>query len=587
MKLLSLGPINVNQKVRELKLQNISHRSDQFKQLHKELKLKIKKFTNASEIYEVMFIPGSGTSGIEAMISSFQGKSLMVCSNGSFGDKWQLIASLYDINVVKYSNGWGIPFDNSEISRVSKKLGINNIMIVHHETSINIINNLEGFDSDINLIVDMVSSFGIESINLENSNILMCSFSSNKGSCSYPGISVVIGKIDYLKEVNLKIPFYLNLKNYYTYSLLEQTPTTPNVSILQYFNRSLDSLENGITSEKLDYITNSFEILGIYEIPISKNMKSKGINTYYYPLGINPIDFYNYCFNNNFCIYNYTKGYLLNKAFQISVMGDISIDDVKNFIKIVKKFPNLKKSNSPKLPIIVLVAGMGTRMKNKFNVPKCLIEIKGITILERQFINVSKCKQFINKLILVIGFQKELIMEEALKLSLKYSMDVEFVENTDYAITNTCKSVLKVKNESGYYLIDGDLVFDNNILESMCVFPQSCCAVSRNNPLHNQVNDHEAVCVYESNNVVTRIGKKLDNGVGESIGLYKLTKELILDCKINEMLELSEPNHYYEDSFQLAITKGYNFNMTVMDFTGYDSVEVDTIDDYNLITKLI
>jgi len=133
MKLLSLGPINVNQKVRELKLQNISHRSDQFKQLHKELKLKIKKFTNASEIYEVMFIPGSGTSGIEAMISSFQGKSLMVCSNGSFGDKWQLIASLYDINVVKYSNGWGIPFDNSEISRVSKKLGINNIMIVHHE----------------------------------------------------------------------------------------------------------------------------------------------------------------------------------------------------------------------------------------------------------------------------------------------------------------------------------------------------------------------------------------------------------------------------------------------------------------------
>jgi len=585
MKLLSLGPVNVSNSVRNLILQNISHRSDQFKELHNELKTKIKKFTNVGDDYEVMFIPGSGTSGIEAMISSFQGKSLMVCSNGSFGDKWQLVASLYDIKLIKYTNGWGIPFDNSKISSEAKKLGILNVMIVHHETSINIINSLKGFDSDINLVVDMVSSFGIEPINL-GSNILMCSFSSNKGSCSYPGISVVIGKIDYLKELSLVKPFYLNLKNYYTFSLLDQTPTTPNVSIMQYLNRSLDSLENGISTEKLDYITTEFEKLGIFEIPLS-NIKSRGINTYYYPPGIDSKEFYNHCFKNNFCIYNYTKGYLLNKAFQISVMGDLSLTNVKEFVKVVEMFPNIKDEKVVKLPIIVLVAGMGTRMKNKFSVPKCLIEINGITILERLFINVTKCIKFINKLILVVGFEKELIKKEALLLSIKYSISVEFVENPEYAVTNTCKSVLKVNNETGYYLVDGDLVFNYEILESMCVFPNSCCAVSRNDPTNLKVNDHEAVCVYKENDLVVRIGKKLENGDGESIGLYKLTKDLIIGCNINEMLTQSDPNHYYEDSFQLAISKGYNFDMTVMDFTGFDSVEVDTIEDYNLITEFL
>ncbi len=53
------------------------------------------------------------------------------------------------------------------------------------------------------------------------------------------------------------------------------------------------------------------------------------------------------------------------------------------------------------------------------------------------------------------------------------------------------------------------------------------------------------------------------------------------------MLETGELNFYYEDCFQLSIERGYNFNMTVLDFTGYNSIEVDTMEDYNLIQSII
>ncbi len=596
MNLLSLGPINVSDEIKNLKLDNISHRSEKFKILYSKLESKIKERLNIISNYSILFIPGSGTAGVEAIISSTVAshpgykENILVCSNGSFGERWGNIADLYNLNVFKYQNGWGAPFDYANIINIVKSQKINNILLVHHETSVNIVNDLTEISKlctihNINLFVDMVSSFGSEEIDLSKLNITACTFSSNKGGLCYPGVSVVVGKSTYFEQVNPKqVPYYLNLNNYYTYSLNKQTPTTPNVSIMQQFLVSLEYKNQFIDIELLN---SKFKKLGIFPINVCDN-KSKAFNTYYCK---NVSEFYNYCFSNNFSIYKYTKGYTIDKAFQLSTIG---YANVPKFIELLDTYKPVKNIG---LPIIILVAGMGTRMQNNFATPKCLIKINGISILERQIqniIQVNKLCDFdiINKLILVVGHEKEVIKQESTKLAQKYSLPIEFVENTNYASTNTCKSVLEVMKypeliSNGYYLIDGDLVMNEHILYSMCVFPDSCAAISRNESLNQSINDPEAVCVKLDNYLITNIGKKMGESNGESIGLYKLTKQLLDNSKIQYYLEQSEDQEYYEDSFQRSIEDLKNFYMTGIDFTGYVCMEIDTIDDYNDIINQI
>ena len=179
-------------------------------------------------------------------------------------------------------------------------------------------------------------------------------------------------------------------------------------------------------------------------------------------------------------------------------------------------------------------------------------------------------------------------------MSRKYNLKVEFIENEKYATTNTSKSVLNVLNNTdsannGFYLIDGDLVFNKSILWSICTYPYSCAIISRNNPLLKNVNDNEAVRVKINNkHNITSIGKNIGTGIAESVGLYKISKETINEGSLKNMLDKSADQEYYEDSFQHSIDNGFNFKMGVIDITGYENcMEIDTPDDYITINKTI
>lgn len=118
--------------------------------------------------------------------------------------------------------------------------------------------------------------------------------------------------------------------------------------------------------------------------------------------------------------------------------------------------------NNTKLAII-LIAGESKRLRPLTNnIPKCLVEVAGKTILENTLDILSShgCK----RVILVVGYRSDKVHK---LISNKYArVQVEYIENNVYDSTNSMYSLklgLKNVNEP-VWVIEGDIFMDGNIL---------------------------------------------------------------------------------------------------------------------------
>jgi len=324
-KLFALGPIEVHPEVSRLIPKNLSHRSPaMFNPLFENISSRILTLLKAKkECYVPLFINGSGTSGVEAIISSFKNRNVLICSNGSFGEKWQKIASHYQkhFKCHIFSVGWGLPLPCDEIVKAAIKKSCDTVMIVHHETSCCVVNDIHKIaeccsQKGLLFFADCVSSFGIEELNLSTPHITGITFGSNKGSMCYPGVSCVIVKRDYCKKLDPNaIPAYLNLRAYFDYSQKSQTPFTPAVQLLQCWNAALEGMEN--ISEICTVGERRFKLLNAllqargFKNAYSYNIfsHSKGVGVYYLPKWMKITEFREYLEKRGFAIYAYVKGH--------------------------------------------------------------------------------------------------------------------------------------------------------------------------------------------------------------------------------------------------------------------------------------
>ena len=109
------------------------------------------------------------------------------------------------------------------------------------------------------------------------------------------------------------------------------------------------------------------------------------------------------------------------------------------------------------MKIIILAAGIGSRLGNPF--PKPLTPLKdGKSIMQRQINNITTYFD-VNDITTVVGFKKNLIMEQF--------PEVNYVYNPFFDRTNTSKSLLRaLKKHRGNSILwfNGDVVFDHQLL---------------------------------------------------------------------------------------------------------------------------
>jgi L-glutamine-phosphate cytidylyltransferase len=220
---------------------------------------------------------------------------------------------------------------------------------------------------------------------------------------------------------------------------------------------------------------------------------------------------------------------------------------------------------------IILAAGMGSRLGNPK--PKPLTQLNnGEMILERQ---VNYLQQFISvdDICVIVGFKKDLIMEEFPELA--------FVFNNVYDQTNTSKSLLKglrkIKNEDIIWM-NGDVVFDSEVLKRVIEFKGSCMAVNT-----SAVADEEVKYNVFDDGSIREVSKTVAQPLGESVGVNKIiSKDIPLFI---QMLEAVDNNDYFERGIEIGIEKG--MKVFPVDVSDVLCIEVDFKEDLENANRLL
>lgn len=210
------------------------------------------------------------------------------------------------------------------------------------------------------------------------------------------------------------------------------------------------------------------------------------------------------------------------------------------------------------LRTVILAAGCGSRIKTITKDPKCLLEIGGESILERQIKEATKPT-------VVVGYKKSKVSEIAKQYR------AEIVYNPIWQHTNTLVSFLMAvaNNKEDVYLINGDVVYEEEIIDQLYSESHSGCAVQK---LESQTD--EEVKVLMNNNIVKNIGKHVNSNL-ESVGVYFFKKEMVEYIKeMTETLQKEPYQLYYED----VLNKCLDLPMGGVETN--NAVEIDTPQDY-------
>lgn len=218
---------------------------------------------------------------------------------------------------------------------------------------------------------------------------------------------------------------------------------------------------------------------------------------------------------------------------------------------------------------VILAAGMGTRLGRPF--PKPLTPLAdGRTIMAQQMENLRTVFGDDHRVLVVVGFKLELIMEAF--------PDVAYAYNESYDQTNTNRSLLKAlrltQPGTGVLWMNGDVVFDPAILEALRPSIEADTSAICVNTAKTA--EEEVKYTVDDRGLVKELSKGVQNALGEAIGINFVAardKDLLV-----KHLAACEEQDYFERGLETAIADS-GLEVHPVDITEHFAVEVDFPDD--------
>lgn len=218
---------------------------------------------------------------------------------------------------------------------------------------------------------------------------------------------------------------------------------------------------------------------------------------------------------------------------------------------------------------VVLAAGDGTR--TGLNMPKCLIDINGKTIIERLY---EIIEPYVDTIVLVIGYKAEEVKAKTAHLK-----KLVYIENPEYATTETYYSLFLTKEyaKHGFYLIDGDMVFKKEIFESLAkrddeYYSNFAVVDFSTKP------DVGVICTEYS---ICAIGKEVKHPNAESLNIFRFNKSAARVIFTHRFVQ-DVKAAFYEESFKIL---GMNISITPIEAVG-EWVEIDNSSDLEAARRL-
>jgi len=352
MIIFSPGPANITERVRKaLTLPDIGHRDEEFNLLLKDVKtLLAKAFNIDGQPYEIALFSGSGTLAIEALITSLSGwgKTLLVISNGVYGERAMDIARTYGISVRELKLEWGTPPDLAEVEEGIKKPEIGGVYLVHHETTTGLLNPLKEVSLlakkyDKLALSDTISSIVGEHLDF-GWGIDAVLGTANKCFRGVPGVSFVIMSQDFLSVARKRErqTYYSDLLAHFEREVKDETPFTPPVHALFAFREALrETLEEGVEN-RIAHYRNISRLLraGLKDIGLQlflpEELYSNTMTSVYLPKGVTYEELLDKIRRRGFLIYN-SQAQLRGKVFMLGVVGVITDEDINKFLVVLRE----------------------------------------------------------------------------------------------------------------------------------------------------------------------------------------------------------------------------------------------------------
>ena len=345
------GPVPMSKKILKIGSKQLPYfRNEYFSKIVLECKKDLLTLTNAPKDSEVIFMTSSGTGAMEAVIMNLLSKddNAIIINGGGFGQRFVDICNTHNIPNfdIKINKDENINFEGLSFFHA------NTFIVNAHETTIGKLYNLNKigqFCKKNNLlnIVDAISTFVCDEIDMKKQHIDALIISSNKGLALPPGLGIVVlspKAILKLQEIN---SIYFNFKSYITDIQRGQTPFTPAISIILQLNKRLKELRKQTivkANKKTKKLANYFR-KNIRDLPFEfyvKNMPNA--MTTLTPtdgkLATQIIEEFEERYN---IILTPSGGDLKDKLIRVSHMGnmnkkyvDVLIDALKQYYGIVK-----------------------------------------------------------------------------------------------------------------------------------------------------------------------------------------------------------------------------------------------------------
>ena len=224
---------------------------------------------------------------------------------------------------------------------------------------------------------------------------------------------------------------------------------------------------------------------------------------------------------------------------------------------------------------IILAAGKGTRLNGVELKPKCLFEVDGVTLLQRQMSALEEAR--IDQVVLVLGFEAERIKSHC-------APNVEFVTNERFGETSSLYSLWLAKEHltDGFVVLNCDVLFHPELLTRLLTSPfPDALLVDFVDKQNNQLGDEEMKVKVNEGRVVD-ISKSMSpaEADGENVGVVKFSRDgaRLLVAEMDRLISSGDCDRDWAPRAFREFALRYPLHAISTD--SYPWIEIDFPEDY-------